>query len=577
MILATNTLFFISLIAANLVPTLAAAPSDLADGIAPRASLAATAVAWSPDGARLLYAQLDGLWIAPASDLAAAKRIVRTPATAAEQVAWSADGNQIVFAAQRPGDDWDTIWLVDNDGAHVRDMLPIGSPVGSTGIRSIGLVGWNDRGELVFWVHCGTECSRFEALDVSTGRTTEYCIGSGFSAWADRAARGACSFQSGGVGIIERAAGDDDAGCREVLDPLEFGPHPITRTFDAWSPDARRLLYTAWATPGTPAGSPTLAVLDVDSSKRRMLLERAAWGAWSPDGARIAAIRITRATRDRNAVTLDLLLLHATSGRVIATLSLGRTSDATRVLDERIENKTTAPVWSPDGSRVTVVDAAGSVLLFDVTSRTARALTHNVPATTTWSPDGSRLALTIPNRTPWSHADGVDAWLPPSGSDEAAITAAQLIDRYYGDALATLRDGSPLDYWDGAYLQSYANALWALGRLHDAEARFREALDVSTNDFRDERSSELGRFLRCTGREDEAERVEPPPPPPPNRMSGGVIGGRLLTPEELAAQATVDPCRGIDPAKPSPREEREPRTSVYVIDVPPVAGAAARP
>lgn len=576
MILATNKLFFISLIAVNLSPALAVAPRDLADGIAPRASLAATSIAWSPDGTRLLYAQRDGLWIAPAGDLAAAKRIVRTPATAAEQVAWNPDGNQIVFAAQRPGDDWETIWRVDNDGAHLRDMLPIGSPVGSTGNRSIGLAGWNDRGELVFWTHCGTECLDFWSLDMSTGETAAYCVGSGYPAWPNRAARGAFSFRIGGVGIIERATRVDDAWCRKVPDPPEFGPHPITRTFDAWSPDARRLLYTAWSVPGIPAGSPTLAILDVDTGTRRTLLEGAAWGAWSPDGARIAAIRITRATRDRNAVTLDLVLLHATSGRVIATLSLGRTSDATRVLDERIENRTTAPVWSPDGSRLTVVDAAGSVLLFDVTSRTARALTHNVPATTTWSPDGSRLALTIPNRTPWSHADGVDAWLPPSGSDEAAITAAQLIDRYYGDALATLRDGSPLDYWHGAYLQSYANALWALGRLPDAEARFREALDVATDDSRDERRAELAWFLRCTGREDEAERVAPPPPL--DRMpSDSIIGGRLLTPEEIAAREKVDPCRGIDPAKPSPRNKNDSRTSVYVIEVPPVAGAAARP
>jgi hypothetical protein len=50
-----------------------------------------------------------------------------------------------------------------------------------------------------------------------------------------------------------------------------------------------------------------------------------------------------------------------------------------------------------------------------------------------------------------------------------------------------------------------------------------------------------------------------------------------MTPEELAAQATVDPCRGIDPAKPRPREKTESRISVYVIDVLPAAEAAARP
>ena len=565
--------------AAGIAPAAPAGPG-LGAGVTSVASLPARAIAWSPDGSSLLFSNADALRIADAPGFASPRIVVRTPAHPADQVAWTPDGAGIVFVAARPGDGWDTIWTARANGTNVRDLLPPGSPVLATGIRSVQLAGWDDRGRLVFWIHCGTSCFEFFALDLASGRTTRLCYGSDFAAWGDGTPRGAYTDWWGLTALIERVPGVDDepmAGCTQVFSRRDDDPHRVTRAFDAWAPGGRTFAYTAW-TPvrsddlGTGSGTPTLAVYELASGKRRVLAERTAWGAFSPDGTRVAATRLVPAGSGSGDLYGTLVVLDAATGQQLAAAPLGRAPRQDWLW--RDDTPRSRPAWSPDGAFVVVHDSARGLVRVDAASGAALVLTRR-HARARWAPGSARrLAVTMPpelgDGPPYVEGHGIDHELPPYGSDDRG-SAAERAERYYGFLRDRARTRPRLDSdHERWFMESWARALWALRRKEEAEALLRELLATSVDaDERAARLGDLGWFLRCTGRVEEGLRVDPPPRPSPVPPDGReTLGGRLLTPEEAASLPEEDPCDHIDPTRPRKGEPDPEPAPTYVIVFP---------
>jgi Tol biopolymer transport system component len=146
----------------------------------------------------------------------------------------------------------------------------------------------------------------------------------------------------------------------------------------AWSPDGRRIAFMRLS----PAGW-DVYVMNTDGSGQRRLA-RNAWlaaPAWSPDGRKIA---FERPRRDRNAegyaINSEIFVVTADgSGERRLTRNTGRDSN---------------PVWSPDGRRI-AFERNWQVSVMNADGSGQRRLTRNggrnfAPA---WSPDGQRIAF----------------------------------------------------------------------------------------------------------------------------------------------------------------------------------------
>ena len=185
-------------------------------------------------------------------------------------------------------------------------------------------------------------------FDPASGRDRQISFRDGFSlAWSPDGSRIAYVESShfplpwGSIVVI-----DPDGSHRRVVD---------TGTNDAdmspsWSPDGKRLAFATTANPyAERLSAPSVSIVDVDGSHRRLLVEHASAPAWSPDGARIAYL--------------------AGCGGIGLITSAG--ADATpqspafgcRATPVRRGN----PVWSPDGRKLAIANTLG-VFVIDLRS-----------------------------------------------------------------------------------------------------------------------------------------------------------------------------------------------------------------
>jgi TolB protein len=165
-----------------------------------------------------------------------------------------------------------------------------------------------------------------------------------------------------------------------------------TRGFrPAWSPDGRRLVFTAWnLDPCYPGPATKCAVTDiwtvnVDGSGERKLFERALQPSWSPDGGRLL-FRTFLGPAEAEMGVGDLRIASA-DGSHDKTLFAGPSYDAT----------SSQPAWSPDGKWIVFERTPWSDLQHRLyLIRADGSHLHRLAGGTypAWSPNGKLIAFT---------------------------------------------------------------------------------------------------------------------------------------------------------------------------------------
>jgi Tol biopolymer transport system component len=250
--------------------------------------------------------------------------------------AWSPDGRRLAVDRDTPsgqGELRQTLYIVAANGSSQPMRLTHGDWAGN--------VQWSPTGGRIAF----DGDRRIEVADVSGGRPRTIGVlrgwmGTGARAWSPDGTRIAFVGEAPGqVSLLETADAD--------------GSHVVVL--------ARSDPSTCRAVSGPPGG-PMCQMFDEP--------------AWSPDGARIAAVRWTPDARSR--LVRELVVMGSNGPAGGFTL---RRAGAT------------APVWSPDGARISFVARQG-LFVMDADGTHVRRLTPFQPANVSWAPDGSRLAFT---------------------------------------------------------------------------------------------------------------------------------------------------------------------------------------
>ncbi len=357
--------------------------------------------AWSPDGQRIVYANLQGdLYICNADGADA--HLLKSVGGNIRRLSWSPDGALIRFSKD------DQIWQISSDGVKLEPVLPElrhgGSQIAGSWTRDGGYLFTID-GQI--WM---LEKPTFPAnlwpakpVQLTFGPTiwdkpTEMPDGSRMYANGKT--------QRGELIRIDRGRGSFPAFLRG-----------LSAEFVAFSPDGKRVAYVTY-----PEGS--LWVAGLDGSHRTQLTSRPAYPKsirWSPDGKTLIFVDadsdgrscLFRLTVDGSGKPERLLPQDSDAendptwspdGRSLVystTQHVGESTDSEiRVLDLATKKVTTlpdskglsVPHWSPDGKWISAITLdASSSKLYNVEKRSWSSLDTGTVAFPEWSRDSKSI------------------------------------------------------------------------------------------------------------------------------------------------------------------------------------------
>lgn len=368
----------------------------------PLATLPSAVYAWSPDGSLLAYAVDDTVIIVETTTFDGQRCRIRAPKTISvvRQVSWSPDGQQIAFVGARFGDQWDTIWVATDNCTGLRDLLPVGAPFDATGSRGIRISAWVSADAVAFAHHCGTSCELLHSVQVVPGSFATYCAGSaGVYHWDPTRSHVIVERFLGGLGLRRNPAAvpittggfpcssrteheDVLEGCT-VVEGRQRGEW---RSFDAWSPDGRQVLFTARPC-STRMGSNhpvgVLSLWDVQTGRDEPLFAYGSRAAWAPDGSQIAFLLVgaPRYGPGGDVVGSDLaptgplavhLAVMSIADRVVRILMPLGTVGPRGFIE--LDPDHSRPRWSPDSRRLLARDMQGNLFLVSADGRDRRQL-----------------------------------------------------------------------------------------------------------------------------------------------------------------------------------------------------------
>ncbi len=185
-----------------------------------------------------------------------------------------------------------------------------------------------------------------------------------------------------------------------------------------WFPDGTKILFTANA---------ELAVMNADGSAALDLTNgamssvSAASAVISPDGTKIAYVS-SAFDSTTSATSSDIAVMNSDgSGQALLTNSIGAGLNYT------------APVWSPNGTKLLFAATSGTksdVVVMNANGAAATTLTNSASSnlayfTPQWSPDGAKILLLDTSLTPGSYVLGNLAFINADGSSlsQVALTA----------------------------------------------------------------------------------------------------------------------------------------------------------
>jgi len=450
------------------------------------------AIAWSPDGRRILYADPNGLWATTPPDFRYPVELVRWHSSVGSdisQILWSPDGKRFAFIAQRPGDDWDTVWIANADGSQLHDGVPVGSPITAPGgSRAFEFEAWLDNQRIALAMGCGTGFVCHYIANVESGEAGDLCSSSGPLFWsADRQVAViqnnptmGCTGQ--GLGLVHarsampmrsvpQLSGECESSFAGCLDKCCETSDRFLPFFNEWQPLGpdnleKYVLYTEQLDHGS-----NLRLWETGTEQRPTLVANAHDGQWSPDGKETSFI-------------LEGEPVYDLKGRLTGARAAKSSHLAVMQFNDRRFVALTVPLtsvaWSPASDALAGIgnDHALYVWSPNISKAVPRKLKDRVSGFS-WSPDGRWIAATGPAE--WisvASSDEESVLFPPVGSDEFNLSDAIVMNRYFQRVIP--RAKSMLSECE--FRLAYAQALTQVGEIEDAAAQYQKLLLLSRKD-----------------------------------------------------------------------------------------------